>query len=175
VSNAWLKTILQKFQDCSEDYYLVQIASGHTTKIDIDDFEKYKGICWYALKGTSDVFYMHTRYNGKTIGLHRLIMDAPKGLYVDHINRDPMDNRKKNLRICTPSQNQGNRKPTGDNRKYKGIFWYKNRWVASIYKNNKSNYIGRYKTPEEAALAYNKAAIEHFGEFALLNIIGEAQ
>ena len=111
--------------------------------------------------------------------LHRLLMeihhpelrDNPK-LYIDHINGDKLDNRKENLRLATNQQNSMNRKPhKNSSSKYKGVYWSKreNKWIAQIVINKKNKYIGRYQDEKEAALAYDKAAREHFGEYAKLN------
>lgn len=104
--------------------------------------------------------------------MHRLIMNAKKGIQVDHINRDTLDNRRQNLRFATPSQNAAN-KIIGENNKsgFKGVFWdrYSNSWHAKIKVNYKQIHIGFFKTPEDAAKAYNQVALKHFGKFALLN------
>jgi len=107
--------------------------------------------------------------NKKGIPLHRLIMNCPKGKYIDHINGNKLDNRKANLRICTNAENLRNRAMTKKNKSgYKGVHWsnrYK-KWVASIGKNYKVFVLGQYNTPEEAYAAYCKAAMELHGEFA---------
>jgi hypothetical protein len=90
--------------------------------------------------------------------------------YIDHINGDPTDNRKLNMRLCTLSQNSQNRRSLVD-RKYKGIYFCKNRknWVAQISINGKTKNIGRFLTDKQAAIAYNEQAKIHHGEFARLN------
>jgi HNH endonuclease/AP2 domain len=108
---------------------------------------------------------------GFSISMHRLIMDAPKGLEVDHINGNPLDNRRNNLRLVTHSQNQKNMSKHKDNKSgYKGVSWHKKakKWQVHV---GKKGYIGLFTDPKEAAKAYNIAALEHFGEFAKLNEI----
>lgn len=117
----------------------------------------YKGVC---KKGEKT----------KTVLLHRLIMNAPKGMEVDHINGNGLDNRKSNLRLCDKSQNGINRGPN-KNGKLKGITKINNRWMARVNYYNKNIYIGLFKTPIDAAKAYNKKAKELFGEFAYMNNI----
>ena len=106
--------------------------------------------------------------------LHRLILDAPKGTQVDHINRNKLDNRRSNLRLCNQNQNEAN-KPSrrGSRSSYKGVHWHivSKRWVAKIRKNSQSIHLGCFLEENDAALAYNKAAKEIHGEFAYLNEI----
>jgi len=96
---------------------------------------------------------------------------------VDHINGDNLDNRKKNLRLCTYAENNRNRKPLENKTsKYKGVGLNKNykikTWQARIVKNSKRYSLGYFKNEKEAALAYNQAAKKYFGEFAYLNYMG---
>lgn len=96
------------------------------------------------------------------------------GLEIDHRDRDIFNNRRFNLRAATHQQNglnQGIRKTNSSG--YKGVSWcrHSRSWVAQIRENQKVVYLGRYPTPEEAALAYNAAAIRCGGEFAFLNVI----
>lgn len=109
-----------------------------------------------------------------TMGMHRLIMGAPPfpGAQVDHINGNKLDNRSANLRWATRSQNQANtglRKTNSSG--YKGVYWHKEkgRWRAMISFEGRLRHIDYYDTAEEAARAYDAAAIELFGEFAVLN------
>lgn len=110
----------------------------------------------------------------RTFIVHRLVWEVfkgqiPKGYQIDHIDGNSSDSRLCNLRLATPSQNQGNRfgKRGG---LYKGIYQDKNgRWVASIRPNRKNRYLGTFDEPKDAARAYDKAALEVFGEFARIN------
>lgn len=109
--------------------------------------------------------------------LHRLILNAPEKMVVDHINGNGLDNRKANLRLCTQQQNTFNSKSTVNNKHgYKGIRFDKRQprkgWIAQITFNRKNIYLGSHYTKEEAALTYNEAAKKYFGEFANLNIVG---
>lgn len=115
-------------------------------------------------------------FNSKIGLLHHQIIGKPeKGYEVDHKNRDRLDNRLCNLRIITHHQNCMNMsKPSNNTSGYKGVSWNKNRnkWVSYINFNNKRITLGYYDTPEQAALKYNDAAINYFGEYANLNNIG---
>ena len=112
--------------------------------------------------------------------VHRVVMGNPKGMDIDHINHNSLDNRKENLRICTRSQNCANKKVRRDSRSgYKGVCVRKGgkRFLAYIGDPNtpatqkRQIKLGTYGTAEEAALAYKKAALEMYGEFAFLNEI----
>lgn len=110
----------------------------------------------------------------KNILLHRVLLNAPKGKHVDHIDGDKLNNRRSNLRLCNSSQNQANRKISKNNTSgYKGVTWRKDRqlWAAMIMLNRKNIYLGLFTNKKEAALAYNNAAKIHYKEFALLNKI----
>lgn len=113
-----------------------------------------------------------TTINGKPVRLHRLIL--PALAVIDHINGNPLDNRKCNLREATVSQNSMNRGKASHNTSgYKGVFLRKElknkKYQAYITANHLRKTIGYYKTAEEAALAYNTEAIRIHGEFAKLN------
>jgi hypothetical protein len=104
--------------------------------------------------------------------MHRLIARPPSHLEVDHRNGDSLDNRRKNLRICTRSENQWNRLPSSRNRTgYKGVKRQTKspRWMARITVRWREIYLGTFDTPEEAARAYDASARHFFGPFARLN------
>jgi hypothetical protein len=101
------------------------------------------------------------------IYMHRAIAGAGKGVTVDHIDHDGLNNRKSNLRECTYSQNAANaRKGPGYTSKHKGVCWHAGKWEAFIRCRDKHLYLGRFATEEEAATAYAIAAKDMFGEFA---------
>lgn len=143
----------------------IKLKSGSTVTVDAEDYELLSKFSWYVTpKG----------YVVTTVTMHRMVTDAPQGVEVDHINGDTLDNRKANLRNCTRSQNIANtrkpRKQGGCSSKFKGVSWDKRakKWSARVQTNGKSHR--RYfDIEEEAALAYDEMAREHFGEFARLN------
>jgi len=104
--------------------------------------------------------------------MHRVILDAPMNMLVDHINGNGLDNRRENLRICTNTENLRNRGKDRDNTSgYKGVVIKKGekKFRAQIRVNQKTIHLGSFSTPEEAARAYDDAAREYFGEFAWTN------
>jgi len=117
--------------------------------------------------------YLYYKGSGED-ELSRFIMGITDGV-VDHINGDPLDNRRSNLRICTMSENTRNQKKstTKFSSRFKGVSWSKERklWKACIWLGTNNFHIGAYVIEEQAARAYNEAAKKHYGEFARLNEI----
>lgn len=115
----------------------------------------------------------------KHLKMHRVVsklMGYPSELNIDHKNGDGLDNRRENLRVATTSQNAANRGPqTNSKSGLKGVSWNtpKRKWHARIQVNKKLIHLGYFTDNIEAAKAYNKAAEEHFREFAWLNPIPE--
>nr|WP_243767389.1 HNH endonuclease [Paenibacillus agricola] len=106
--------------------------------------------------------------------MHRVITDAPKGYFVDHIDGNPLNNQRHNLRLCTNAQNCRNRgAPKGNTSGFKGVTWntWNGKWQAQIGKDYKRYHAGYFESPSEAARAYNAKATELFGEYARLNVI----
>ena len=106
--------------------------------------------------------------------MHLIIMGEAYGLEVDHINGNKLDNQKSNLRFVTHMQNLHNRKPSRESSsKYKGVSWnaWHKRWLAKICNNYTSIFLGYFKSEEDAALAYNKAALKYHEEYARLNVV----
>jgi hypothetical protein len=108
-----------------------------------------------------------------TVLLHRFLMSPPEGMQVDHINRDSLDNRRSNLRLCTPSENARNNR---SRRRYKGVYHQNNHtrpFQAKINCAGEMHHLGYFQTEEEGARAYDEKARELFGAFACLNFPDE--
>ena len=130
--------------------------------IDLDDINKASQYKW-SLNNKG-----YARNTKNNLLLHRLIMDCPKDMEVDHINRDPLDNRKSNLRICTHKQNLRNKSlQCNSTSGIVGVSWSKtfNKWKSYIMIDNKYINLGLYDTKEDAIIARERAEIEYFGEY----------
>jgi hypothetical protein len=104
----------------------------------------------------------------RTVYMHREIMRAPKGMDVDHIHHDTLDNRKSEMRLATEQQNVFNRRLHKSNTSgFKGVWWSKacGKWQVSIYIPPKRRHLGYFDSIEDAAAAYRTAAQEQFGDF----------
>lgn len=151
----------------------ISLNRGEYTLVDDKDFDLVIKTRWYLHESKNGKKYAYANSGNKTsILLHRLIMNPPRGLEVDHINGNGLDNRRKNLRICTHAENNRNKGLQSNNTSgYKGVSWNMGQWCAQVYKNNKRVYSKRFKDIKEAAKAYNTQAIKYYGEFAVLNTI----
>jgi hypothetical protein len=163
-----------------ESYREIPLTREQVTLVDVADYEWLTQWTWTAeWSDHTKSFYAvrkHTGEDGKTqrIAMHNEILGISMPLRGDHISHDTLDNRRYNLRISTNSQNCQNRRRRTDNTSgYKGVSWFKknSKWGVQIYVNRKNVFIGLFPEDQiiEAALAYDKAALEHFGEFALTN------
>jgi hypothetical protein len=163
----------------------IPLSRGLVAIVDDEDLTDLSRDKWYARPGSGTEYAKRQTYvdgRARTESMHSRIMRPPAGMIVDHINHDGLDNRRSNLRVATYEQNARNkvslRLKSGD---LKGASWddsarRKYKWAARIYAgpvggNGKRGRIrlGYFATEEEAALAYDVAAREHFGEFAFCN------
>lgn len=136
---------------------------------DLHIFQKHK---WLYSKVYNRLFFnTHFCYRTKAVYLHRLILEAPKNLSVDHINGNGMDNRRSNLRLCTTQQNSFNTKKRANcSSKYKGVYKHQSgKWIANIRINGDKKAIGQFDNEEDAARAYDNEARKIQGSFAVLN------
>lgn len=158
------------------------LTQGKFALVDNDDFKFLSAYKWYARFDGLNYYAVrngrYTKYGRVPIQMHRVIINASKGMFVDHINHNGLDNRKKNLRLCNKAENCRNQKIRANKTsQYKGVHLYKGTgrnfayraWRASISFEGRCICIGDFKLESVAALAYNKKAKELFGEFAYLN------
>jgi len=155
----------------------IPLTQGYYALVDADDYEQLSQYKWHVKVKSSGPYAYRTR-GRKQIPMHRQILNAPPGLYCDHINHNGLDNRRCNLRLCTPQQNSFNRRPLlrkascrKRTSKYKGVHWdrQKRKWRAMIRHNGRLIHIGCFDNELDAVIAYDDYAIELFGEFAYLN------
>ena len=154
----------------------IPLTQGKYALVDPDDYPRLMRYKWYAAK------YDHTFYAVRNfwlkfekkkikIKMHRVIMNAPADLIVDHINHNGLDNRKANLRLATPAQNARNSLRHRNRSGYKGVCYAKTRrkYRAVIWHNNKRIHLGYFDSKISSALKYDRAAKKYHKEFASLN------
>ena len=138
-------------------------------KIDKNDLEKCSKLTWHYAKN-KDSKYIQTRIKGKMIKLHRYIMNINNSnLVVDHINRNPLDNRKSNLRICSYKENSFNKSIRVDNTSgIAGVSFHKinKKWKAKIKYNNLTIHLGYFEDINEALINRRVAEEILFGEYS---------
>jgi hypothetical protein len=152
----------------------VPLSRGMFALIDDEDAELIGQHRWCAaqVRAGSDRFYaVHPIKHGKTIYMHRLILNPPEGLWTDHISGDGLDNRRANLRAATKSQNLCNAWNRRNKTGFRGVSWHKagGIFAATIQFQGRYKWIGSFKDAEEAARAYDAVARDLHGEFARLN------
>ena len=152
----------------------IKLTKGKVAIVDASDYDALMKFKWCARKNRgANVFYAMA-YLGKDEGrksyyMHSLLLDRPKGMEIDHINGNGLDNRRSNLRICTRSENEMNRGKNKNNTSgYKGVCWNKNdkRWYVKIGLNNKQINLGRFSDKLEAYKAYVSACKKYHGKYA---------
>lgn len=159
------------------------LTLGQYTTIDLEDFELVSKHRWNAHKRNhsnsgSLKYDAVTNILYGSIYMHRLINNTPKEFVTDHIDDNPLNNRRNNLRAVTTSRNKQNARLRSNNKSgYKGVSWCKrgNKWTARFRLGKKYLFLGRFDSLEEAALAYNKAVTKHRPEYGFLNIIDKEE
>lgn len=139
---------------------ILPLAGGHEALIDAADAEACAQHNWW-LVGPKRCQHVSTQIRGGSMRLTRFLTGEHN---VDHVNSNPLDNRRVNLRSATPTQQSANRRPVG-NRRFKGVYVQGHRYRARI----NGVHIGMYDTPEDAARAYDRAALVLYGAFARTN------
>ncbi len=149
----------------------IPLTRGKFALVDARDYYRLVKFTWTASPSTGNTFYANRGRNGTTFAMHREIMNPPDHLFVDHIDRNGLNNCRSNLRLCTPGQNNRNINSTKGSSKYKGVFWSKKRkkWAVHISLDKKSYCIGYFTDEIAAAKAYDEKAKQLHGEFACLN------
>jgi hypothetical protein len=156
----------------------IQLTQGKVALVDDDLFEYLNQWKWCANNKNGKFYVVRnitvSKNKQNSIFMHRFIMKPDKGMVIDHLDGNPLNNQKNNLRICTHAENMRNSKISINNKSgYKGVSYQedRNNYRASIKFNNKKINIGDFIDPIDAARAYNAAALKYHGEFAHINKI----
>lgn len=159
--------------DLSKEYGIGWTSNtNHEFYFDLEDYDKIKNYCWYE----SQNGYIESRKkegeNYRSVSLHRIVLNEPKCLEVDHIRHDKSDCRKQYLRIVTGSQNSKNKGIRKDNKSGVAGVRYDvetKKWIATIRENNNIHYLGSFSNKEDAVIKRKIAEEKYFGEFSYEN------
>lgn len=150
----------------------------YTAIIDVQDLTLVSQINWHPIfsRACTDRKWVYAQgWDGNSrqnVLMHRLVTGAMKGQQVDHIDGNTLNNTRANLRICSATENRGNRRSVRSGTKFKGVqyeAWRRSPYRAIVYHQHKRYRLGCFGTAEEAARAYDAKALELFGEFAMTN------
>lgn len=155
-------------------YRTIPLSRGCATYVDAQDYPSLTKTLWSTFKSPYTLYAGRGKtIDGKntTIMMHREIISPSSDQQVDHRNRDGLDNRRRNLRVCSNQQNMWNTRSRPGSSQYKGVSWNKarNKWSAQITVNGKKKHLGFFVDETQAALAYDKYAKELFGDFSSTN------
>jgi len=163
-----IKNKYSKVGNVVEVYVTQRSGAKHVVLMGLDDFERINQlrdlrVCVKFDKGTNSFYAKYSDENRKSKYFHRLIMNTPKGLMVDHMNHDTLDNRKINLRNVSHRENLSNQKRKSElSSSYVGVYWNKRarKWKAYIQINGKQKNLGYFTDELDAAIAYAIAYVE---------------
>ena len=154
----------------------IQLTKGKVTLVDDDDFDFLMQWKWFASLNNGTYYVMRRQWiqgmnTSRPVYMHRVIMKTPKGITVDHIDHNSMNNQKYNLRNCTQEENTYNAIHKKGITGFIGVGFDKrrNKFVATIRIKGHRHYLGQYSNPIVAAKIYDRAARKNRGEFAVLN------
>lgn len=161
------------YTDIHGVYRRLQLTQHKYSLVDSEDFETLASWSWFVVrKFVARKWKFYARRSDDCMGLHSFILKCPKGVDVDHIDGDGLNNRKHNLRICSESQNQMNRlNLTTNTSGFRGVVWDRraNKWKGTLTANKIRMHLGYFTDPIRAAKARDEAARKHHGNFAVLN------
>lgn len=152
----------------------ILLTQGMTAVIDDEDYDFINQWKWHAFKSLNGKFYacrnspFDPEGRRTHIFMHRVLADTPDGFDTDHINGNPLDNRRNNLRVANRAQNMWNRAPNKKGSSpHKGVHWHKQhkKWCVSIQVNKRRMHLGLFDSEIEAAEVYASKAATEFGEF----------
>ena len=160
----------------------IPLTQGKVCHIDLEDWPLVRDFSWYAaLQSDGQNWYVLANAWDKVakkeykVQIHRVILGAKPGEYVDHWDGDTFNCRRSNLRACTNAQNQQNTGSRGGTSRFKGVSWNSRRkkWRVAFNCNGRFHWVGYFDDETEAAKAYNAAVLPLAGEFARLNDVSD--
>jgi HNH endonuclease/AP2 domain len=158
----------EQFQILQERWAQIQLSNGGATRIDAADLERVSRHVWHLDTQGYARAMLKIDVRWRLIRLHRFLTSAPKGLFIDHIDGDRLNNQRSNLRLCTPAESARNTKARGGSSRFKGVCWHRGaqKWMAQIQVDRVNHHLGLFIAEEDAATAYRQAALKMHGNFA---------
>lgn len=148
----------------------IVLTRGFVALVDDEDYERAAQYPWFACPRRYTCYARsRLRSSGPMVYLHRFVLQAEQGEQVDHISGDGLDCRRANMRLTDDTGNRINTVYATGTSGYRGVTAMPCGWQAKVTLRNKSIYLGVYRTPEDAARAYDVGARLHHGEFAITN------
>jgi len=154
--------------ECGLEVRRIPLGNGLFATVDNADYEEVCKYRWYVSRPGGN-FYAARSKQGRTEYMHRMLMRPRKGRVVDHIDGNGLNNRRCNLRVCTPAQNLTNKLPRGGTSRYVGVYRRKDKWIAHVTRRGKLHYLGLFDDEVAAAQARDRKAYELHGAYAYLN------
>jgi hypothetical protein len=153
-----------------DDICYIALTKNKFAMVSARDYKRLSRYSWYACLYRRK-YYARRDAEGRRTYMHREIMRPPKGMVIDHIDGNGLNNWRKDLRVCTMLENGHNSKPQGHTSRFKGVSYDEilRKWEAAICLNRKMVTIGYFNTEIEAARAYDRRAWAEFGIHAWLN------
>lgn len=164
--------MVKKLANLPDSASLIPLSYGSYAIVDTADLRILNLYRWCMNVTLQGKRYARRTQGRKTIYMHRALMNPPEGMEVDHINGNGLDNRRKNLRVCTKAEYQQNsKKRTGKSSCFKGVCWDSSgrKWRSRITVKGRQLQIGQFESELEAAEAYDEEAFYYFGTFARTN------
>jgi hypothetical protein len=150
----------------------IPLTRGLFAIVDAEDYEWLSKYKWHAGRPTraGKIYARRSTHGGGVILMHRMIMNPPKGMVVDHINGNTLDNRRCNLWVCTQAENiQNGGLHKGAKNRFKGVYPNGRKWYGRVKYKGETYYLGLFDDEVEAAKARDRKALELYGKHAWLN------
>jgi HNH endonuclease len=151
------------------DVVRIPLTQGFTTVVDWADWPRVAPYTWCVCNAQTKWPYAVTASPRGRVLLHRLLLDAPSHLQVDHRDLDTLNNRRANLRLVTPQENHANQRHFGTSSRFRGVIWHRGKWRAVVVARGRRYYLGRFVHEDDAARAVDAVLRDAWGPHARLN------